>query len=107
MAVFAGEDLDDVGCSYFLDWINSENVVDTVEIDLALLGCSAEVDGSLICLSFQGVEFGESPLTWLDVIVRDSENNGILVNWHNGMVLYNSAVDVVPVNFGELKSIYR
>ncbi len=107
LAVFSGDTLDDTGCPYFLDWINTGSVVDTVEIDLALLGCSADVDGPMICLTFQGVAFGESPLTWLDVLVRDSENNSILVNWHDGMVSYNSAVDVVPVNFGELKSIYR
>ncbi len=105
--VYSGQALDDVGCSYFLDWLNADNIVDTVEIDLALLGCSAEMDGSVICLSFQGVEFGESPLDWLDVAVRDSENNTILVNWYDGMVSYNSVVDVIPVNLGELKSIYR
>lgn len=107
LAVYAGQALDEVGCSYYLDWLNEGNIEDKVEIDMALLGCSTDADGPMICLTFQGVEFGESPLTWLEVIVRDSDNNNILVNWHDGMVSYNSAVDVVPVKFGELKSIYR
>ena len=107
LAVYGGPALAETGCSHFLEWINEANIVDTVAIDLALLGCSADVNGSMICLTFQGVQYGESPLTWLDVDVRDSENSDIPVNWHDGMVLYNSAVDVETVNLDELKSIYR
>ncbi len=97
----------DAGCNYFLDWLNSGDFVDSVEIDTALLGCSAAMDGPLICITFQGVEFGDSPLTWLEVDVRDSDNEIVLINTFDGMVMYSPAVANLPTSLGGLKAIYR
>ena len=65
------------------------------------------MDGPLICITFQGVEFGDSPLNWLEVDVRDSDNEIVLINTFDGMVMYSPAVAKLPTSLGGLKAIYR
>jgi hypothetical protein len=107
VAVEGGPALQNAGCPYFLDWLNSGDYVNTMELDMALLGCSEAVDGAVVCVTFQGVESGESPLTWLAVDVRNSGNGIVPVNTVDGVVLYNSAVSTTPTTFDGLKSVYR
>lgn len=107
VSVSAGAAIEGAGCGYYLDWINSDTFTSTVAVDLALLGCSPAMDGDVICLVFQGVESGESPLEWLEAEVRDSLNAPVPVILSGGSVLYNSAVDTQPSTLGALKAVYR
>lgn len=103
----SAEALDNAGCPSYLSWVNQGTFTNTMELDVALLGCQAAMDGPVVCVTFQGVAFGETTLNWVEVLVRDSNNNPILVNLFPGEVLYNSSVDVEPVSFSGLKSFYR
>ncbi len=105
--VTPGAGLLDAGCAFFLDWVNLDGITDTMVIDTALLGCHGPFDGPLVCVQLQGINYGESPLTWLQVQVRDSNNDPVPVNLVDGVVLYNAAVSTTPVNLDELKAIYR
>lgn len=107
VSIASGDALDNAGCPFFLDWVNPDGFTDTMVLDMALLGCVASMNGPMVCITFQGVGFGESPLTWNEADVRDSNNDPILINTVNGVVMFNSAVTSKPVSFGELKSIYR
>lgn len=107
VSIEAGQALQELDCSFFLEWTNSGEFTNTVAIDTALLGCSGPLEGAVVCVTFQGVEYGESPLTWLEVDLRDSNNQPVLINTLDGAILYNSAVETVPTTMGNLKSIYR
>ncbi len=104
--VTPGQVLLDAGCPFFLDWVNVDSFLNTMLIDTAFLGCTQAVEGPMVCITFQGVEYGESSLTWLLSDVRDSNNEGILIRTSDGMVLFNSAVNNTPVTWGGLKSLY-
>lgn len=106
LSISAGTALQNAGCLYYLDWLNFGNFLNTMELDLALLGCTATMDGPTICVIFQGIGFGESPLTWLNVELRDSNNQSIPINTFDGVVMYNSAVDNTPITLDGLKSLY-
>ncbi len=106
-SVLGGPGLADASCPYYLNWLNAGEVVNTVELDLALLGCSTDANGAMVCIVFEGVDFGESPLTWLSGTIRNNENENILINLFDGMVLYSPTVAVETVSFGSMKTMYR
>jgi hypothetical protein len=105
--VTPGAGLLDAGCAFFLDWVNMDGFTDVMVIDTALLGCHGPFDGPLVCVALQGINYGESPLNWLQVQLRDSNNDPVPVNLVDGVVLYNAAVSTTPVNLDALKAIYR
>jgi len=104
VSVAAGEILEGAACPYFLDWINQDGWTDTMAVDAALLGCDVAADGTVICVTFQGVGYGESPLPWLEVEVRDGNNDPVLVEAIDGSILYDPAVAVEPTNLSEVKA---
>lgn len=107
LAVYGGEALNEAGCPNYLAWVNQGSVVNTMEIDVALLGCHGPMEGDVVCLTFQGVALGTSPLEFLEVQVRDGENNPVLVNLVAGEISFDPAIAVDAVEFGSLKSRFR
>jgi hypothetical protein len=107
VAVAPGPVLLGAGCPFFLDWVNEGSAGGTVVVDMALLGCHGPVDGDMVCITFQGVAYGTTPLTWGDVFVRDGLNAEVPVNLQPGEVNYNPAVAVTPVTFDGLKARYQ
>lgn len=107
VSIAAGSALQDAGCPFFLDWVNSGDFLNSMQLDMALLGCTVPIDGPLVCVTLQGVGLGESPLTWLNVEVRDGNNENVLINTFDGMVVYDPAVGNTPVTLDALKSIYK
>lgn len=107
MAVSAGPALEGFGCDYYLTWVNAGEFVDSVQIDTALLGCSGPVNGSLVCVSFEGIDPGESPLTWLAVDVRDSDNAPVPVITAEGAIIYDQAIVTENTSLSTIKSRFR
>jgi len=107
VSVEAGPALSAAGCPFYLDWLNQGSVDGTVGVDVALLGCHVPMDGDVICITFQGQSYGTTSLDWLNVQVRDGENNPVPVNLFGGEVLYDPVVWVEPVEMGDLKARYR
>ncbi|MBD3222611.1 hypothetical protein GF314_15355 [bacterium] len=106
-AVTAGPALEGFGCDYYLTWVDAGEIVDSVQIDTALLGCSGPVDGSLVCITFEGVDPGESPLTWLAVDVRSSDNAPVPVNTTDGTIVYDQAIATETASLSTIKSRFR
>jgi hypothetical protein len=103
-SVVAGPELESAGCAYFLDWIDEDETTDTVSIDAALLGCSAAIDGPIVCITFTGIDLGQSPLTWLDVDVRASDNEQVPVEAVDGSLVYDEIISTEGTSFSELKA---
>lgn len=106
-AMMPGALLTDSGCGFFLDWLNEDGFVDTVAVDLALLGCQAVGDGVLVCITFTGVAEGESPLTWIHADVRDGENMSVPIESVPGALYYDPAVATQGTSWSAVKALYR
>lgn len=107
VAVTAGPALVAFGCDYYLDWVNADDFTDSIQIDLALLGCHGPADGAMVCLSLEGVAMGESPLTWLAVDIRDSDNLPVLVDTTPGTVVFDDAIATIPTSLSTIKARFR
>ena len=105
--VMPGSLLTEAGCSFYLEWLNEGEALDTAAVDMALLGCQNTGDGELICLTFTGVAEGESPLTWVHLDIRDGENVSVPVEPVPGALYFDPAVPTRATSWTAVKALYR
>ncbi len=83
-----GAVFEDGPCNAFFQWVNAGDFVDTVELDAAMLGCTTGGGGVLMTVAFAGVDAGTSPLTLLEVDLRDGDNAAIACDTAGGQLSY-------------------
>lgn len=86
--VLPGSAVDGAACGHYLDWLNPGPGETTVDVDLALLGCSINGGGEILVLRFAGVADGTSPLTVVSADLRNSVNASIPVDTIDASVDY-------------------
>ena len=106
-AVTPGSLLVNAPCSYFMNWLNEDGFSDMVAIDVALLGCLAAGEGPIVCITFEGVAEGTSPLAWLDLDVRDGNNAPVPVTAVDGTIYFDPTVAAEAVSWSAVKKLYR
>ncbi len=92
VAVTAGEMLTDGPCDMFFMWLNSDDFVDTIEVDAAHLGCTSSGGGILFEITFAGIATGMTALSIQDLDVRDGLNAPIEADSLPGAVTYLSII---------------
>lgn len=101
-----GSALIGAGCDFFLEWVNVDSFTSTMAIDAALLGCHVPMDGPIVCVTFEGVNGGESPLTWLEAEVRDGDNVSVPLETADGSIQFDEAVAVNSRTLSEVKGYF-
>ena len=98
--------IDGAACSPFFQWLNSGSNDGTVQVDLAMLGCTVTGSGSLLRVQFIGVDTGATPLTsGLTVTgdIRDDQNQDIAYTADSATM--TSFCNTVPVAEDALEAV--
>jgi hypothetical protein len=106
ISVTAGSLVASASCGNTLYWIDPGNNDGSLEVDLALLGCSVNGPGSVLTIEFQGVGDGTTTLQCPDRIFRDSVNAEIPMNFLPVDISYSCPVPTARHSWGMLKSTY-
>jgi len=106
VSVSPGSLVDGAACGNLLQWLDPGNNDGSLEVDLALLGCSTNGPGSVLTIVFEGIGEGNSGLDCVQTIFRDSLNAEIPVNCAPIVVTYSCPVPNLPPSWGSLKAVY-
>ena len=107
VGVIPGELMTTAGCGFFIDWLNSGAVGDSIFVDGATLGCSMVGPGRIVEMQFVGISGGTSPLSCRNVLLRDSENNELDKICFSGAITYEEPVAIEGRPWSVVKSRYR
>jgi len=107
VAVLPGDLMTTAGCAFFLDWLNSTAVGDSISVDAATLGCSMVGPGRILELRFVGIAGGVSPLACRALSMRDSENNELDKICFSGAITYEEPIGLEGRTWSVVKSRYR
>ena len=98
--------MDAATCANLVEWLDPGSNDGTLEVDLALLGCSVGGPGSVLRITFEGLGVGSSSLDCAQAIFRDSLNGEIPVVCTPIDVTYGCPVSADAQSWGTLKSVY-
>jgi hypothetical protein len=117
--IFAGPQLTGAACPHFFYVFHAAGD-DSLRIDAATLGCSSDGPGVLATIVFRGLEHDLedypliTPLTWGEVILRDSANAALPAICNPGQLTFIGPVPVdvpeagfVPTSWAGAKVAYR
>ena len=107
VGVIPGELMTTAGCGFFIDWLNSTAVGDSISVDGATLGCSMVGPGRIVEMQFVGISGGTSPLSCRSVLLRDSANNELDKICFSGAITYEEPVAIEGNPWSVVKSRYR
>ena len=106
ISVTAGSLVALAACGNSLYWIDPGTNDGSLEVDLALLGCSVDGPGSVLTIEFQGVGEGTTTLQCSTSIFRDSANAEIPVSCLPVDITYSCPVPTALSTWGTLKATY-
>jgi len=97
-------------CAPFVAWINQATFANTIEVDIAGLGCSYTGPGTILRICFTGpvpnME-GVSPFTCLASDLRDSTNQMLSHTCGSAVLTNVCPVPVQQTTWGQLKNGFR
>lgn len=105
-AVTAGGLVTAAACPNFLNWVGPETS-DTLQVDVANLGCSTSGPGAILQIVFQGESSGTSTIGVRSGQLRDGTNAPIAFTSNVVTVHYDCAVPVDGTRWGDVKARYR
>ena len=106
VSVTAGSLLVGAACDHWVSWLNPGSP-GTLAIDGAALGCSVAGPGPIVVITFEGVVDGMSPLTCLDVRLRDGVNAALAHTCTPGELQFACPVATRATDWTTLKDHYR
>lgn len=106
ISVSAGSLVASASCANTLYWIDAATNDGSLEVDLALLGCSVNGPGSVLSIEFEGVGDGTTTLQCSNSIFRDSANAEIPVSCLPVDISYSCPVPAAGHSWGMLKTSY-
>jgi hypothetical protein len=93
-------------CPSFLSWVGPASS-DSLQVDVANLGCSTSGPGTILSIVFEGESSGTSSIGIRNGELRDGTNTPIAFTSNVVTVHYDCAVPVDEASWGALKAIYR
>lgn len=108
VALLQGLLLQNAGFPVFFTWTNEGEGDDFIQLDVAILGGTADGPGELAQIRFQKIGVGVTPLDWIGITFRDEFNNPIDVVGQSGSAaILDCSVPVEPTSWGRIKSLLQ
>ena len=106
LSVSVGPMVSGAACPNFLNWVATTGA-DSLEVDVANLGCSVAGPGTILTVVFDGVLSGTSAIGVRSGMLRTGSNAPIAFTSSAASVEYDCAVATEPMAWGALKAYYR